>query len=55
MVRSPYRRIKMPVQIDHAVGVEWELIVQNGDVSSVQAAMNNAGLEFIYVKPDGSV
>ena len=39
----------------HAVGVEWELIIQNGDVSSVQAAMNDAGLQFIYVKTDGSV
>ena len=53
----------MPVQIDmtnttapiHAVGVEWELIIQNGDVSSVQAAMNDAGLQFIYIKTDGSV
>ena len=57
----------MPVQIDmmnttalsttpiHAVGVEWELIIQNGDVSSVQAAMNDAGLSFILIKTDGSV
>ena len=45
----------MPVQIDHAVGVEWELIVQTGNYSSVQTAMNDAGLEFINVKTDGSV